>query len=91
MGKEVLIMKATSKKIKEMLTGRRPVDFENIDEPREELAAAPSTATESLYDVVHAEPGALQAIKSSAKGHGEQLILPDDCEFGDNELCYVEA
>jgi len=42
-------------------------------------------------DIPRAEPGAFQKIKSSVQRHGEQRILPDDCEFGDNELCYVEA
>lgn len=42
-------------------------------------------------DVPHPDPGALQAIKSRVLGHGEQSIVPDDCQFGDNDLCYVEA
>ena len=44
-----------------------------------------------LPDVPHAAPGALQAVKKTVKGHGEQTILPDDCQFGDNDLCYVDA
>jgi hypothetical protein len=42
-------------------------------------------------DILHAEPGAYQAIKDSLAGHGEQTVLPDDCQFGDNDLCFVEA
>jgi len=42
-------------------------------------------------EVQHAEPGALQAIKKNVKGHGEQTVLPDDCQFGDNDQCYVDA
>lgn len=48
--------------------------------------------TEPLYpEAPRAEPGALQAVKTAAKGHGEQTVIPDDCQFGDNDLCYVEA
>ncbi|NTW60373.1 MAG: hypothetical protein HGA43_14560 [Nitrospirae bacterium] len=45
----------------------------------------------ALPEVPHAEPGALQAVKKMTKGHGEQTVLPDDCQFGDNDLCYVDA
>jgi hypothetical protein len=45
----------------------------------------------ALPEVPHAAPGALQTIKKTAKGHGEQTVLPDDCQFGDNDLCYVDA
>ena len=36
--------------------------------------------------VLHPEPGALEAIKKAVKGHGEQTILPDDSQFGDNDM-----
>jgi hypothetical protein len=42
-------------------------------------------------EILHAEQGAFQAIKSSIKGHGEQTVLPDDCQFGDNDMCSVES
>ena len=42
-------------------------------------------------EIPHAEVGALQAVKAGIKGHGEQTVLPDDCQFGDNDLCYVES
>lgn len=41
--------------------------------------------------ISHAEPGAFQRIKAAVKGHGEQTVLPDDCQYGDNDLCYVDA
>lgn len=41
--------------------------------------------------IIHPEPGSLQAIKGSIPGHGEQVVLPDDCQFGDNDLCDVEG
>ena len=37
-------------------------------------------------EVPHPEPGALEAIKKAVKGHGEQTILPDDSQFGDNDM-----
>jgi hypothetical protein len=56
---------------------------DELEEPREvELAAA---------EIPHAEQGAFQAIKSQIKGHGEQAVLPDDCQFGDNDMCSVES
>ncbi len=42
-------------------------------------------------EVPHAAPGELQAVKKMTKGHGEQTVLPDDCQFGDNDLCFVDA
>lgn len=43
------------------------------------------------FEVAHAAPGAFQSVKEAVKGHGEQTVLPDDCQFGDNDLCYVDA
>ncbi len=37
------------------------------------------------------DTGAIQAAKDRVLGHGEQRVLPDDCQFGDNDLCNVEA
>ncbi len=60
---------------------------------------APQEAGEERYEsgegdyaaVPHSEAGEIQSVKSSAKGHGEQTVLPDECQYGDNDLCYVEA
>jgi hypothetical protein len=45
------------------------------------------------YPAVSAPPDAaeFQAVKSAVGGHGEQAILPDECQFGDNDLCSAEA
>jgi hypothetical protein len=51
----------------------------------------PKVMEAALPEVPHAEPGALRAIKKTVMGHGEQTVLPDDCQFGDNDLCYVNA
>jgi len=61
-------------------------------EPLSDEGEETSDLTEAAFsEIFHAEPGAFQAVKSAAKGHGEQTILPDDCEFGDNDLCHVDA
>jgi hypothetical protein len=46
---------------------------------------------EPVPEIPHAEQGAFQTIKSMISGHGEQTVLPDDCQFGDNDLCVVES
>ena len=43
------------------------------------------------FEIAHAAPGAFQSVKEAIIGHGEQTVLPDDCGFGDNDLCYVDA
>jgi hypothetical protein len=81
-------MKSSLKKIQATLA--HP-DVEGI-EPVNDESEEPSSKPEMLAgEILHAEPGAFQAVKSAVKGHGEQTILPDDCEFGDNDLCYVDS
>ncbi len=46
---------------------------------------------EPAPEIPHAAPGAFQAVKSRIPGRGEQLVIPDECQFGDNDLCYVDA
>jgi hypothetical protein len=66
-------------------------DVEGI-EPVSDTGEEISGQTETIAtEILHAEPGAFQAVKNAIEGHGEQTILPDDCEFGDNDLCYVDA
>lgn len=60
---------------------------------------APPEASEERYEgleqdyaaLPRPEVGEIQTVKSVIKGHGEQTILPDECQYGDNDLCYVEA
>ena len=52
---------------------------------------APAVTAEAIPEVPHAAPGEFQAITKTVKGHGEQTVLPDDCQFGDNDLCHVDA
>jgi len=42
-------------------------------------------------ELLPAEPGAIQSIKKRVRGHGEQTVLPDDCQFGDNDQCNAES
>ncbi len=73
--------------IRRMTQEEEPELEENRDEAAGETALQGTIGTE----IVHAEPGAFQAVKGAIKGHGEQTVLPDDCQFGDNDLCYVDA
>ena len=52
---------------------------------------APRVIETATLEIPHAEQGAFQLIKGMIKGHGEQTVLPDDCQFGDNDLCAVET
>jgi hypothetical protein len=84
-GKEAIIMRRLAKKTRETLTEAYEVRaFRDESEASGKIEAA-------LPEIPHAEPGEFQAIKNAAKGHGEQTILPDDCEFGDNDMCDVET
>ncbi len=79
-----LAKKTRGKPTRERLTEAYEVRaFRNESEEPQEVEVAPP-------EVPHPEPGALQAVKKEAKGHGEQTVLPDDCQFGDNDMCDVE-
>jgi hypothetical protein len=76
-------------------TGKQP-ERETLTEAYEVRAfrdesEEPASVEATLAEVPHAAPGAIQAIKSMVQGHGEQSVLPDDCQFGDNDLCFVDA
>ena len=83
-------MKKAVKKTKIMPTRETLTEAYEVRAFRDE-SEAPAPVTEVLPEVAHAAPGELQAIKKTVKGHGEQTVLPDDCQFGDNDLCYVDA
>ena len=51
----------------------------------------PKTMEAAFPEVTHAEPTAFERIKKLTRRHGEQTVLPDDCQFGDNDLCSVDA
>jgi hypothetical protein len=88
---EVSVMKRIMGKAKK-ITARKDTLTEAYevrafrDETEEKLTASPP-----VPEIAHAEPGSFQKIKTAIKGHGEQVVLPDDCQYGDNDLCYVDA
>lgn len=55
-----------------------------------DAAVISETALPPLAETQRPEPGALQAAKDRVEGHGEQRLIPDDCQFGDNDLCNTE-
>ena len=83
-------MKKFFREVNDLLASAGEAELIGIDMLSEETDEN-FLAMESGVTFPHAEPGAFQAIKSAIKGHGEQTVLPDDCEFGDNDLCYVDA
>ncbi len=89
-GKKVTCMKKAVKK------SRKKPERETLTEAYEVRAfrdesEEPKVMAETAPDVQHAtEPRAFERIKKLTRGHGEQTVLPDDCQFGDNDLCYVD-
>jgi hypothetical protein len=81
-------MKWFLKKIQALLAHPDVEGIEPVSDEGEETSGFREAVA---AEIPHAEPGAFQAVKSAVKGHGEQTILPDDCEFGDNDLCHVDA
>ncbi len=70
----------------------RFADNDEIDVSPETVERHGYLGSEPVYaEAPHAEVGELQTLKNAVKGHGEQTVLPDECQYGDNDLCYVEA
>ena len=82
-------MKRLAKKTRGMPSRETLTEAYEVRAFRDE-AEAPWGMVATLPEIPHAEPGALESIKQAAKGHGEQTVLPDDCQFGDNDMCDVE-
>jgi len=68
-----------------------PAYVDSIEMLKDEPETFPRNIELDVSEIPHANPGELEAIKNNILGHGEQTVLPDDCKFGDNDLCYVEA
>ncbi len=62
-----------------------PPYFDTIEHLRDEWEEA------SAVPEIEEAPGVFWTIKDPIKGHREQTVFPDDCGFGDNDLCYVES
>lgn len=72
-----------------MAEGDRITEAYEVRAFRDEEETA-SKIEERIPDVPHADANVFQAIKAMPKGHGEQTVLPDDCQFGDNEQCNAD-
>ena len=83
-------MKKFSQKLDELFACAGEAEYIGIDVPSED-AEADFISREPDMQVPHAETGAFQALESSVEGHSEQAVKPDDCDFGDNDLCSVDA
>jgi hypothetical protein len=88
-------MKTLFKKIRESMTAaKKKAEYAEIEEEEEkesQMEEGPEKNEPVFMNISPAEPGEFQTIKIMVKGQGEQTLLPDDCQFGDNELCYAEA
>jgi len=84
-------MKKFLRNIRETSLATASPYVDSIETLKDEMEGPIGTPEGEMSATPHAEPGSLQAVKSSIKGHGEQTILPDDCGYCDNDLCYVEA
>jgi hypothetical protein len=82
-------MKRVEKKRRGMPTRETLTEAYEVRALRDE-SEVPREMEAAIPKVPHPEPGAFEAIKKAVKGHGEQTILPDDCQFGDNDMCDVE-
>jgi hypothetical protein len=76
---------------KKTLFAVSPPFVDSIEGLRDEVEPIAGAFLRAPGEILHAGPGEFQAIKSDIRGHGEQTVLPDDCEFGDNDLCAVET
>ncbi|HYA87079.1 MAG TPA: hypothetical protein VEI57_08465 [Nitrospirota bacterium] len=83
-------MKALAKKSKVRRKRETLTEAYEVRAFRDEEQESPPVEVE-LPEILHAEQGTFQLIKSKISGHGEQTVLPDDCQFGDNDLCDVES
>jgi len=51
----------------------------------------PKVMEAAVPEVRHSEPRAFERIRKLTRGHGEQTVLPDECQFGDSDQCFVDA
>ena len=88
--KEARTMKGSVSSIRKPAPEERLTEAYEVRAFRDESEAVRESAS-FTFEIRHAEPGEIQTIKKTASGHGEQTVLPDDCQFGDNDLCSVES
>lgn len=46
---------------------------------------------ERLVEVAYAEAADYEDIRKSMARERKEIVHPDECQFGDNDLCYVET
>jgi len=68
-----------------------PQEFDTIENLRDEWEATASVPEIEESGISYAAPGVFHTINDAIKGNGEQTVFPDDCGFGDNDLCYGES
>lgn len=83
-------MKKTVKKNRKMPERETLTEAYEVRAFRDE-SEEPKVMKAAIPEVRHSEPREFERIKKLTRGHGEQTVLPDDCQFGDNDLCYVDA
>jgi hypothetical protein len=83
-------MKALARKLKVRKERETLTEAYEVRAFRDDEQESPLVESE-LSEIQHAEEGTFQLIKNRISGHGEQTVLPDDCQFGDNDLCAVES
>jgi hypothetical protein len=84
-------MKASAKRAKNRKERETLTEAYEVRAFRDDETQQPRPIEVELSELPHAEQGAIQLIKKTIGGHGEQTVLPDDCQFGDNDLCTVES
>ena len=78
-----------AKKIRHLPSRETLTEAYEVRAFKDESEALPKIES-AVPEAPHAAPGTLQAVKKAIKGHGEQTVLPDDCQFGDNDMADVE-
>jgi hypothetical protein len=90
-GREEYIMKNILKKSEEVFSPASRFAENGMDAPLEAAEERNESLERGYAAAPHPEAGEIQRIKNAIQGHGEQTILPDECQYGDNDLCYVEV
>jgi hypothetical protein len=87
-----MTMKSVLQRIKGAPTRETLTEAYEVRAFRDEsdVAVTGETMVPALAEVQRPESVAIQAAKDRIEGHGEQRCVPDDCQFGDNDLCNAE-
>lgn len=88
-------MKTFFKKIADALTESTLAEM-SIDTEQKLKTGAPEHSfaeamEERLVEAAYAEAADYEDIKRSLEAKKRETARPDECQFGDNDLCYVEV